>query len=93
MLTQRGFRQCTLSSFFYLPPVKNEYFIKKLEFFNEMGKMIWPFPAGFYCFVAQKYSSSLLINPCERKQYVIPEETSWQPSNKWIHPPSPPDLN
>ena len=54
-MLERGYRQCALTSFYYIPPVKSEAMIKRLEFFNEMGKMIWPFPAAFYCFIVQKY--------------------------------------
>lgn len=52
---QRGYRQCSLSNFCYIPPVKNQSLLKKLTFFDEVGKMIWPFPSGFYCYIAQKY--------------------------------------
>lgn len=52
---QRGYRQCLLNHFFYLPPVNNQLLLKKLSFFNEIGKMLWPFPSGFYCYIAQKY--------------------------------------
>ena len=55
MMHQRGYRQCLLNNFYYLPPIHNEYVIKKLEFINQMGKMIWPFPSGFYCQIFQKY--------------------------------------
>lgn len=51
----RGYTQCLLRSFYYIPPVTNKKLIHHLEFLNEMGKMIWPFPAGFYCFIVQKY--------------------------------------
>lgn len=64
-LLSRGYSQCMLKSFYYIPPLTNKKLIRNLEFFNEMGKMIWPFPAGFYCFIAQKYepaSPSLLFN-------------------------------
>ena len=37
------------------PPVTNKTLINHLEFLNQMGKMIWPFPAGFYCLIMQKY--------------------------------------
>ncbi len=63
MMLQRGYRQCALTSFYYILPVSSEALITKLEFFNEMGKMIWPFPSAFYCFIVQKYqpaSPSLL---------------------------------
>lgn len=55
IMLQRGYSQCALTSFYYIPPVKSESLIHRLEFFNEMGKMVWPFPAAFYCFVVQKY--------------------------------------
>jgi len=64
-MLSRGYSQCMLSSFYYIPPVANKKIIHNLEFFNEMGKMIWPFPAGFYCFIVQKYqpaSPSLIFN-------------------------------
>lgn len=51
----RGYRQCLHNSFYYIPPVMRESLLQKLEFFNEMGKMFWPFPAGFYCLIMQKY--------------------------------------
>lgn len=64
-LLARGYSQCMHRSFYYIPPVTNKTLIHQLAFFNEMGKMIWPFPAGFYCFIAQKYQSvtpSLIFN-------------------------------
>ena len=64
-MLSRGYSQCMLSSFYYIPPVANKKLINHLEFFNEMGKMIWPFPAGFYCLIVQKYqpiSPTLLFN-------------------------------
>lgn len=59
-MLSRGYTQCLLKSFYYIPPVTHKNAIKRLEFFNEMGKMIWPFPAGFYCFIVQKYQSDTL---------------------------------
>lgn len=56
ILMQRGYRQCSLNNFYYIPPVTNKSLLKKLAFFNEMGKMLWPFPSAFYCYIAQKYS-------------------------------------
>lgn len=55
----RGYRQCFLRSFYYIPPIRHKWMIQKLEFLNEMGKMIWPYPAGFYCFIVQKYDTCL----------------------------------
>lgn len=54
-LSYLGYQQCFHNSFYYIPPVLKEYWIQKCEFFNLMGKMLWPFPAGFYCIVVQKY--------------------------------------
>lgn len=57
LFIQRGYRQCSLNNFYYIPPINNRSLIKKLSFFNEIGKMLWPFPSGFYCYIAQKYES------------------------------------
>lgn len=51
----RGFRSSIHKNFYFIPPVLSENIISRLNFLNEMGKMIWPFPAGFYCLVLQKY--------------------------------------
>lgn len=86
MMLQRGYRQCALTSFYYIPPVKSNVLIKKLEFFNEMGKMVWPFPAAFYCFIAQKYQHcppSLRTETVQR-ELVMPK-SSLQAASKWIH--------
>jgi hypothetical protein len=53
-MVARGYTQCRLSSFYYLPPVGSEYWLRKLEFLNQMSKMVWPYPAGFYCLILQK---------------------------------------
>ncbi|RUR12206.1 methyltransferase domain-containing protein [Legionella sp. km772] len=57
LFIQRGYRQCSLNNFYYIPPVNNSTLIKKLSFCNEIGKMLWPFPSGFYCYIAQKYEA------------------------------------
>ncbi|TAL58860.1 MAG: methyltransferase domain-containing protein, partial [Legionella sp.] len=54
-LLQRGYRQIALSNFCYIPPINNAKIIKKLTFLDEVGRMLWPFPSGFYCYIAQKY--------------------------------------
>jgi hypothetical protein len=71
---QRGYRQCSLSNFCYIPPVNNDGLIKKLTFIDEVGKMLWPFPSGFYCYIAQKYEyihpsliSEPIIQPLDKK--------------------------
>lgn len=60
LMLYRGYMQCYLSSFYFIPPVKNKNLIRKLEILNEVGKMISPMPAGFYCFVVQKHQNSLI---------------------------------
>lgn len=57
LFIQRGYRQCLLNNFCYIPPINNEAVINKLEFIDEVGKMLWPFPSGFYCYIAQKYEA------------------------------------
>ncbi|MDP3704283.1 MAG: methyltransferase domain-containing protein [Legionellaceae bacterium] len=70
-LLNRGYRQCLLSSFYYIPPVEHETWIHKLEFLNEMGKMIWPYPASFYCFIAQKYDPCLVMPQAEQSDLYL----------------------
>lgn len=82
VMTQRGYRQCSLNHFYYIPPVTNQALLKKLVFFNEVGKMLWPFPSGFYCYIAQKYE---YITPVLTEQALVREaamdyEPSLQPS-------------
>ncbi len=67
---QRGYVQQSLIHFCYIPPINDQNMITKLSFFNEMGKMLWPFPSGLYCYIAQKYEyikpslmSNALIKP------------------------------
>jgi len=55
LFIQRGYRQCVLDGFCYLPPVKTKYWIKRLNILNVAGKMLWPFPSSLYCYIAQKY--------------------------------------
>jgi hypothetical protein len=55
MFIQRGYRQVSLNNFCYIPPVNSATLIKKLTFLDEIGKMLWPYPSGFYCYIAQKY--------------------------------------
>lgn len=44
---------------------------------DEIGKMLWPLPSGFYCYIAQKYQviePVLKLNPAESpiKDYQAP---------------------
>jgi hypothetical protein len=64
-MLHRGYHVCALTSFYYIPPVSNESIIRRLAFLNAMGKIVWPFPAGFYCLILQKYQycwPSLLVD-------------------------------
>ena len=86
-MLQRGYRQCSFTSFYYIPPVDREFFIRHLAFFNEMGKMLWPFPAGFYCLVVQKYqhcSPSLLLDVVEAR-LLMQDKSTLQAVNKSTH--------
>lgn len=74
LLAQRGYRQCLLNNFGYIPPVTSNTILEKLQFLDEVGKMLWPFPAGFYCYIAQKYEAitpavigDALIQPISKK--------------------------
>lgn len=86
MMLHRGYRQCALTSFYYIPPVTSEFLIQKLAFFNEMGKMVWPFPAAFYCFIAQKYQHCppSLLAEVANNELIVPKSTL-QAASKWIH--------
>lgn len=55
LLLNKGYRQCALTHFCYLPPLKNPAYLHRLEFLNVVGSMLWPFPSGFYCMIFQKY--------------------------------------
>ncbi len=67
---RRGYRHCSFSSFYFIPPLKQEKWLKRLEVLNTLGKIIWPCPAAFYCLVMQKYQcadSDLFIDTVEEK--------------------------
>lgn len=51
----KGYMQKALESFWYIPPSNNQKLMHKLDFLNQMGKMVAPFPAGFYYYIAQKF--------------------------------------
>lgn len=88
MMLHRGYRQCALTSFYYIPPVTNDFFIQQLAFLNEMGKMVWPFPAGFYCLIVQKYQDCRpSVQPEMRAvRLILDEKSALQPSTSSIHP-------
>lgn len=55
-LVLRDFYVCSLNGFYFLPPVGSMRSLQMLEVLNEVGMMLWPFPASFYCLVMQKMS-------------------------------------
>lgn len=59
-MINRGYIQCYLSNFYYIPPVTRKKWIDKLEILNVAGKMISPIPAGFYCLVVQKHQENFI---------------------------------
>jgi hypothetical protein len=62
----RGYVQCHLSTFYYIPPLSSKKWMDKLNVLNELGKIISPAPAGFYCLVLQKYQAiqpNFILNP------------------------------
>lgn len=86
-MLQRGYTLCALTSFYYIPPVTRPFWIRMLAFFNEMGKMIWPFPAGFYCLIVQKYqpTSPDLMTDVVNEELLISSKSNLQAISKWIH--------
>ncbi len=75
---QRGYRQCVLNTFHYIPPVKHKTLIHELEFLNEMGKMLWLYPAGFYCLIVQKYEiipPSLMLESAKNNYLVCADNS------------------
>lgn len=59
-MIHRGYIQCHLSGFYYIPPVQSQKWISTFEVLNEVGKMISPVPSGFYCFVVQKQQENYI---------------------------------
>lgn len=53
-----GYRQYLHEGFWYIPPIKTESWLKTLTFLNITGKLLWPIPAGLYCFIAQKFDEA-----------------------------------
>lgn len=74
---QRGYEQISLSNFCYIPPVSKASLIKKLTFLDEIGKMLWPVPSGFYCYVAQKHQ---LILPSLMSKSLSQPINDYRPS-------------
>lgn len=52
----RHFYLCSLNGFYFLPPLKMEQSLQRFELLNEVGMMLWAFPASFYCLIMQKLS-------------------------------------
>ncbi len=54
-MLHRGYGQCYYNAFYFLPPIGKKYFLDKLAFLNQMGKMVSIMPSALYCLVMQKY--------------------------------------
>ncbi|RAP37843.1 hypothetical protein B1207_02300 [Legionella quinlivanii] len=54
-MIHRGFIQCHLSYFHYIPPCSNPLWIQRFKVLNQLSKMISILPSGFYCLVMKKY--------------------------------------
>lgn len=59
-MLSRGYVQCKFSTFYFIPPFRKEKWLSKFERFNRFGKLLWPYPAGFYCLIVQKYQENYL---------------------------------
>lgn len=55
LMLGQGYRLNRLETFCYVPPLTSAEALLRLQFLNEIGKMIILSPAGFYCLVLQKY--------------------------------------
>ena len=79
-MIQRGYLQCYYNGFYFIPPVSNQNLLSSLVFLNQVGKMISPMPAAFYCLVMQKhvdnYIGPLLV---ESKKDLLKSSPSYQP--------------
>ncbi|MFZ4076351.1 MAG: hypothetical protein ACOYKA_00055 [Legionellaceae bacterium] len=82
-LLKRGFRQCALDTFYYIPPFKQQAWIEHFEFLNEMGKMMVFFPAAFYCLIVQKYQEAPLRIERPRKVSLPPQKIILQAGVNW----------
>ncbi|HHF7343990.1 TPA: methyltransferase domain-containing protein [Legionella feeleii] len=81
-MVHRGYVLCNLSSFYYIPPLKKEKWLHKLEILNELGKMIWPCPPGFYCLVAQKQQEAhpdVLLETASEDEFLLTNRVPLQP--------------
>ncbi len=89
-MLHRGYSQCNISSFYYIPPVSTKKWLHKLEILNELGKMISPCPVAFYCLVVQKQQEAhpdLLLAELEGKLW---SKRELQPACQFE--PSPPPV-
>lgn len=63
----RGFRQIKLINFGYIPPLESKKCLDNFFFMEEIGKMFWPIPAGFYGYIGQKMEEGYLVeSPAEQ---------------------------
>jgi len=59
-LQRKGYNIQLVDSFYYMPQLNSVTGQAKLGFLNEVGKMLWPIPGGFYFMLAQKFQLNLL---------------------------------
>lgn len=53
-LLQLGFSILEYKTFYFRPPLKNSFFLKCCNFFEKLGKFIFPYFGGCYVLVAEK---------------------------------------
>lgn len=88
ILSARNYAQCLHTTFYHIPPVSQLKVIRKLEFLNEVGKMIYLFPPGFYCLVMQKYQNCpppLMADTLGKKFMVKSDKDALLPVGQWSH--------
>lgn len=59
-LVKLGYNVQMIDNFYYPPPVKSFRWHSRLSLLNEIGKILWPLPAGFYFLLAQKFQLNML---------------------------------
>lgn len=77
---QRGYRQCVMEGFYFLPPLKSKRLTQRMHFLNVLGKMLWPFPSSFYCYIAQKFEEGYPPLPQEEPMLEKNFNPSWEPA-------------
>lgn len=58
-ITLLGFEIESVNTFYFRPPISNEFFINKCQFFDKLGEKAWPAFGGIYILVARKQVTKL----------------------------------